>query len=56
MGTFLGWPDMSVVAPEEPIVDPRISVGNGYGESKYVTEKVCRVYPELHSLILTIWL
>ena len=41
VGTLLGWKDASVVVPEEPINDPRIALGNGYGESKYVTEKVC---------------
>lgn len=40
VGTLMGWEDPSAVVPEEPISDPRISVGNGYGESKYVTEKV----------------
>lgn len=41
VGTLLGWKDASVVVPEEPINDPRIAIGNGYGESKFVTEKVC---------------
>lgn len=41
VGTLFNWPDRALAAPEEPITDPRISVGTGYGESKYVAEKVC---------------
>lgn len=40
VGTLQGWKDASVPVPEVPINDPGIAISNGYGESKYVTEKV----------------
>jgi hypothetical protein len=40
IGTLSNWKDPSVVVSEEPITDPLISIGNGYAESKYVTERV----------------
>lgn len=43
VGALSGWKDASRSVPEEPISDPRHSLGNGYGEGKYVTEKVSSV-------------
>jgi nucleoside-diphosphate-sugar epimerase len=34
------WPHTSGAFPEESFEDPYWSVGHGYGESKYVTERV----------------
>ena len=51
VGTLLRWKDPSVAVPEEPIPDPSISTGNGYGESKYVTEKV-RGFIDVWSVLL----
>lgn len=39
IATLTSW-DKAEKVPEEPIADAKYSVGNGYGESKYVTEKV----------------
>ncbi|KAJ7618755.1 male sterility protein-domain-containing protein [Roridomyces roridus] len=38
-GVFRNWPDSSN-APEESILDPKVAVGSGYAESKWVAEQV----------------
>jgi thioester reductase-like protein len=41
IGTALSWDSRSLGPyPEEVVMDPRYAVGNGYGESKYVSERV----------------
>jgi nucleoside-diphosphate-sugar epimerase len=37
------WPSTKGAYPEEALDDPTWSVGTGYGESKYVTERVSTV-------------
>lgn len=37
--------------PEETLTDASYSIGSGYGEGKYVTERVCKVF----SVFLDIW-
>lgn len=49
IGVVEGWKERGPV-PEEPIDDPRISVGGGYGEGKYVVEKVSAALPPFISL------
>ncbi|KAF8320368.1 acetyl-CoA synthetase-like protein [Clavulina sp. PMI_390] len=40
VGVFSGWDHPSDPVPEEPIGDPQVSVGTGYGESKYILDRV----------------
>lgn len=35
-----GWDVTKGVIPEEPLPDPSLAIGNGYGASKHVTEQV----------------
>ncbi|KAF8320374.1 acetyl-CoA synthetase-like protein, partial [Clavulina sp. PMI_390] len=53
VGVFPGWTDTSHPAPEEPIGDPSVSVGTGYGESKYVAEKILEYAREQTGLVTT---
>lgn len=39
VGTLSSWAETGSV-PEEPIDNPEVAVGNGYGESKWVSERV----------------
>ena len=40
VATAASWDSSQGLYPEEPILDARFAVGNGYGESKYVSERV----------------
>jgi nucleoside-diphosphate-sugar epimerase len=40
IGAVSGWRDISKPVPEEPIEDPFVCIGSGYGEAKYVAERV----------------
>jgi len=40
VATAASWNSSQGPYPEETILDTRFAVGNGYGESKYVSERV----------------
>jgi hypothetical protein len=40
VGTAASWDVSKGPVPEEIILDANLAVGNGYGESKYVCERV----------------
>ena len=40
VATAASWDSSQGPYPEEPVLDARFAVGNGYGESKYVSERV----------------
>ncbi|KAF8953018.1 putative aminoadipate reductase [Flammula alnicola] len=40
VASALSWDQSQGPYPEEVVLDPRYAVGNGYGESKYVTERI----------------
>ncbi|KZO93870.1 acetyl-CoA synthetase-like protein [Calocera viscosa TUFC12733] len=54
VGTVSNWRESRAV-PEEVIPDPTVALGNGYGESKWVTERVLLAAAEQRGLRTTIW-
>ncbi|KZO93855.1 thioester reductase [Calocera viscosa TUFC12733] len=54
IGTLSNWRESRAV-PEEVITDPIVAVGNGYGESKWVTERVLLAAAEQRGLPTSIW-
>ncbi|KAF8120318.1 hypothetical protein EV363DRAFT_1109680, partial [Boletus edulis] len=40
VGSAQGWDNLKGPVPEEVQLDPSVTVGAGYGEAKYVTERV----------------
>jgi len=54
IGTTSNWQEPRAV-PEEQISDPVVALGNGYGESKWVTERVLVAAAEQKGLKATIW-
>lgn len=47
VSSAFSWDKTQGPYPEEVVVDPKYAVGNGYGESKYVSERVCGRNPSL---------
>ncbi|KZT61212.1 acetyl-CoA synthetase-like protein [Calocera cornea HHB12733] len=54
IGTLQGWREPRAV-PENPIDDPTVALGNGYGESKWVAERVMVAAAEQRGIHATIW-
>ena len=44
VASAVSWSSSQGPYPEETILDARFAVGNGYGESKYVSERVFLFY------------
>lgn len=40
VASALSWDQTKGAYPEEVVEDPKYAIGNGYGEAKYVTERV----------------
>lgn len=54
IGTLSNWCEPRAV-PEEVIEDPAVALGNGYGQSKWVTERILLAAVEQRGLPATIW-
>ncbi|EJT96901.1 acetyl-CoA synthetase-like protein, partial [Dacryopinax primogenitus] len=54
IGAASNWKENRAV-PEEPLDDPAVALGNGYGQSKWVTERVLLAATREREMRTTIW-